>query len=269
MLGPLARTVEDLQLIFDVIAGPTEDRAPAWRLDLPPARATRLADFRIAAWLDDPSCPVSNDVSVALENVVGQIEGEGVAVDRSARPEIDFDVVRRVGLPLISSATSPGRTDEEFERFSKIVLDPDGADETLLMRARASVTFHRDWLLLTEERERVRRAWDAFFTRYDIMLCPVLIAPAFEHIHEGHLYSRTLTLDGQERPYADLIMWTSLIGMAYLPSTVVPVGWTDDGLPVGIQIVGPFLGDRSTLTVARHLERLTGGYRIPPMALLD
>ena len=269
VLGPLTRTVDDLQLIFDVIAGPTEDRAPAWRLELPPPRAGRLGDFRIAAWLDDPACPVSSDVTGALEEAVGRIEGEGVAVDRTARPDIDFDVVRRVGLPLISSATSPGRSDEEFDRFRQIVLDPSEADETLVMRAKASVTFHRDWLLLTEERERIRRAWDQFFTGFDIMLCPVLITPAFEHMHEGHLYTRTMTVDGQERPYADLVMWTSLIGMAYLPSTVVPVGWTDDGLPVGIQIVGPFLGDRSTLSVARHLERLTGGYRIPPMAQLD
>jgi len=269
VLGPLARTVDDLTLVFDVIAGPTADRAPGWRLELPPARATRLTDYRIAAWLDDPACPVSTVVATALEGAVRAIEAEGVAVDRSARPALDFDVVGRTGLPLISAATSPGRTDEEFETFRQMVLDPDGVDETLLRRARASATFHRDWLLLTEERERIRRIWHDFFARFDILLCPVLIVPAFEHIQEGNLYTRTLTVDGVERPYADLISWTALIGMAYLPSTVVPVGWTDGGLPVGMQIVGPFLGDRSTLTVARHIERLTGGYRIPPMAQLD
>lgn len=269
VLGPLARTVQDLTLVFDAIAGPTEDRRPGWRLELPPARATRIVDYRIAGWLDDPACPVSADVAAALEGAVRLVEADGVAVDRTARPALDFDVVARTGIPLVSSATSPGRTDDEFDAFRQMLLEPDGVDEILLRRARASAMFHRDWLLLTEERERIRRIWQDFFTRYDILLCPVLIVPAFEHIHEGNLYTRKLTVDGVERPYADLISWTVLIGMAYLPSTVVPVGWTDGGLPVGMQVVGPFLGDRSTLTVARHLERLTGGYRVPPLAQLD
>ena len=269
VIGPLTRSVEDLELIFSVIAGPTEDRASAWRLDLPGPWSTRIADYRIGAWLDEPSCPVSSEVAAVLDHAVSAIESEGVTVDRNARPDVDFDAVRRVGLPLIASATSPGRSDEEFDRFRQVVLDPSDVDETVLMRARASVTFHRDWLLLTEERERIRLAWASFFTSYDIMLCPVAIVPAFEHMHEGNLYTRRLTVDGQERPYADLIWWTSFIGMAYLPSTVVPVGFTANGLPVGIQVVGPFLADRSTLAVARHLERLLGGYRVPPMAQLD
>lgn len=269
VLGPLARSVEDLSLIFDVIAGPTEDRAPGWKLDLPAATADSLGGYRVAAWLDEASCPVSSDVAAALDGAVRAIEAEGVSVDRGARPDLDFDVVRTVGLPLISSATSPGRSDEEVERFKAIVLDPDGAEESLRMRAEASLTFHRDWLLLTERREQIRRLWDAFFTDVDILLCPVIVTAAFEHQHEGNLYTRRITIDGQERPYADLIWWTSLIGMAYLPSTVVPVGWTPDGLPVGIQVVSRFLGDRSTLDFASHLERLLGGYRVPPMAQLD
>lgn len=266
VLGPLARTVDDLELVFDVIAGPTPDRAPGWRLDLPPPRHDRFEDVRVAAWLDDPSCPVSSDVATALDGAVATIAADGPPVDRAARPDLDFDVVRRVGLPLIAAATSPGRTDDEFERFRQVVLDPAEVDETLLRRARSSVMFHRDWLLLTEERERIRQVWAEFFTRYDILLCPVLIIPAFEHQHDGNLYTRRLVVDGADRPYADLILWTSLIGMAYLPSTVVPVGWTDGGLPVGIQIVGPFLGDRSTLAFAREVERRTGGYRVPPLA---
>ncbi|MCP5030781.1 MAG: amidase [Actinomycetia bacterium] len=269
VLGPLARRVEDLELVFSLIAGPTEDRAPAWRLDLPPPKAANLGGYRIAAWLDESSCPVSSDVAASLNAAVGAIEGEGVGVDRAARPDLDFDVVRSVGLPLISAATSPGRTDEEFERFRQIIADPAEAAETMVMRARASAGFHRDWLLLTEQREQIRRQWAEFFTRFDICLCPVIIVPAFEHYQEGNLYSRRLIVDGQDRPYADLILWTSLIGMAYLPSTVVPVGLSPDGLPVGIQIVGPFLSDRSTLAVARHLEQLLGGYQVPPMAMLD
>ena len=105
-----------------------------------------------------------------------------------------------------------------------------------------------------------------FFDDFDVLLAPVAFIAAFEHQHEGTLYTRSLTVDGQTRPYSDLIVWTSQFGYVYLPSTVVPVGWTEDGLPVGIQVVGPYLGDRTTLEFARYLERLLGGYQVPPIA---
>jgi len=69
---------------------------------------------------------------------------------------------------------------------------------------------------------------------------------------------------GVERPYTDLMAWVSLATLTHLPATVVPVGFTASGLPVGIQIVGPHLEDRTTLAVARLLEELLGGFVPPP-----
>ena len=264
VFGPLARTVNDLELLFDVVNGPRQDAANGWSLDLPLARGDAKG-LRVASWLDDPDCPVSEDVSVVLEAAVSAIEADGVAVDRSARPDIAFNDVRRVGQPLISASTSPGRTEEELEALQEIISDP-SADETLRMRASASTMTHRDWLLLTERRDRNRKLWADFFTGFDVLLAPVAFVSAFEHQHEGNLYTRTLTVDGQVRPYADLIVWTSQFGYVYLPSTVVPVGLTSRGVPVGVQIVGPYLGDRTTLEFARYLEFLLGGYRVPPIA---
>ena len=264
VFGPLARTVEDLELLFDIVNGPRRDQDSGWRLDLPSARG-EAKGLRVASWLDDPDCPVSEDVSVVLQAAVDAIEADGVAVNRSARPGIAFNDVRTVGQPLISAATSPGRTDEELAALQEIVSDS-SADETLRMRAAASTMSHRDWLLLTEKRDRNRRVWANFFHEFDVLLAPVAFVGAFEHQHEGNLYTRTLTVDGQVRPYSDLIVWTSQFGYVYLPSTVVPVGLTKGGVPVGIQIVGPYLGDRTTLEFARYVEFLLGGYRVPPIA---
>ncbi|MGB5760275.1 MAG: amidase family protein, partial [Acidimicrobiales bacterium] len=169
---------------------------------------------------------------------------------------------------LISAATSPARTDEEYQRLRSLADDPDPEDPTLAMRARASTLSHRDWVLLTERREANRASWAEFFTDHDILLAPVSFTAAFHHQHDGNLYTRRLEVDGVERPYVDLIAWTSQFGYVYLPATVVPVGLTGDGLPVGLQIVGPYLGDRTTIEFARHVESLLGGYRVPPMARL-
>ena len=124
--------------------------------------------------------------------------------------------------------------------------------------------FHRDWLLLTERRELNRHKWTNFFRDFDVLLAPVAHVAAFPHTQEGTLYDRTLMVDGVERPYTELIMWTSQFGYVGLPSTVVPIGIAPRGVPVGIQVVGPHLGDRTTLAFARHLERLLGGYQVPP-----
>lgn len=272
VFGPLARRVEDLQVLLDVMAGPSPDRSSAWRLELPGPRHEKPADTRVAAWLDDPSCPVASEIAVLLERTAGLVEASGGAVDRSARPDVDFGSVWRTGLPLISAATTPARTAEEFAEQVARAHD-DTLDPLARMRAGASAIRHRDWLLLTEARERDRRAWARFFDDYDVLLCPVSVTPAFEHQHEGNLYTRRITVDGVERPYADLVAWTSLIGYVYLPSTVVPIGLTESGLPVGIQVVAPFLEDHTALATARWLEGLLldagiGGYQVPPAARL-
>lgn len=267
VFGPLARTVGDLELLLDVMAQPRPDHAPAWKLALPPPRHDELSDFRIAAWLDDPICPVASDIGGLLEGATSAIEAAGALVDRTARPDVRLQRVWDVGMPLISAATTPSRTEEQF---SKQLRDADdrSLDQQGRMRAQASVLRHRDWLLLTEQREADRRRWADFFTRYDVLLCPVAASPAFEHVHTGGLYSRTITIDGKARQYADLIAWTSFIGYVHLPSTVVPIGLTPNGLPVGIQVVAPFLEDRMALAIAREIEQLLGGTQVPPIAHL-
>ena len=268
VIGPIGRAVDDLELILDVIAGPRADLESAWRLELPVARATDPRSLRVGAHLTDPAVPVSDEVSAALEIAVHALQTDGVGVDADAWPEdLDFQDVNRVGLPLISAATSLGRSDRQFEEMRQIVLDPGDAPDTLRMRAAATALFHRDWHRLVEQREHNRHKWTRFFGDYDVLLAPVAHVAAFPHQSKGTLYDRTLTVDGVERPYTEVIMWTSQFGYVGLPSTVVPVAITPRGVPVGIQIVGPHLGDRTTLAFGRYLERLLGGYQVPPMAL--
>jgi len=267
VFGPLARSVGDLETLVDVMAAPRPDHAHAWRLDLPAPRHESIGDFRVAAWLDDPTCPVASDVGALLEAAAAAAEQAGAKVDRTARPGVDLGEVWEVGMPLISAATTPSRTDDEFAQ-QIAVADDATLSKQRRMRAQATVLRHRDWLLLAERREAHRRRWASFFGDYDVLLCPAAASAAFPHVHEGGLYTRNIEIDGSERPYADLIAWTSFIGYVHLPSTVVPIGLTPSGLPVGIQVVAPFMEDRTALRFAGHLESLLGGYQVPPMAQL-
>jgi amidase len=132
---------------------------------------------------------------------------------------------------------------------------------------RGTIMRHRDWIAVNERRELIRRRWSAWFADHDALLCPVTPVAA-QPMSDESLFSRTITVDGASRPANDLVLWPGLAGVACLPSTVVPVGRTASGLPVGVQVVGPYLGDRTSLKIAQRLGDLTGGYEAPPMARL-
>jgi amidase len=257
-----------------VLAGPGPADAVAWRLVLPPPRHERLRDYRVAAWLDDPAAPVDASVAAVLEQVAAAVEGAGARVDRAARPELDFAAAAALGRNLITAATAPAAGDESFARLCALAdelrassAEAPPASPAQLEALEAFTQRHRAWLRNDAARSRVRRAWADFFTRYDVLLCPVTLLPPIPHQQEGSFAERVVTVNGQLRPYPTLIDWTSLIGSAYLPVTVPPVGRTPDGLPVGVQVVAPYLEDRSALVVAREIAELGDGYVPPPLAL--
>jgi amidase len=252
VFGPIARSVDDLELLLGLLAGPNPDDVAAWRLELPPPRAIEIGDFRIAAWIDDPFSRVEPHVLDVLTNAVDRLEAAGARVDRERRPDLDPQRAAAVGGALISVATAISETDAEF------------AEAAAGGRALA----HRGWDVLHRERNGLRQRWAEFFTDVDILLCPVIPVPAFRHVQAavGSNWSNSVLADHADRPYRDLIGWSALIGSAYLPVTVPPIGRTDDGLPIGIQVVAPYLHDRTALAFARCMADVLGGYVPPPAA---
>ena len=233
VVGPMARDVADLQLALDILAGPDQNQATAWRLELPPARAKALSQFRIAAWLDDAAYPVEPDVGSVLEAAASALRRAGACMV-DVRPPTTLPDLVGLHMELLYPLMEP-----------------------------SSKTLHRDWLSANERREQLRAAMAEYFRDVDALLMPVAVVPAVEHDHSEPLAARKIRTTSGIRPYLDLLGWVGLATVAYLPATVVPVGRTAEGLPVGIQIVGPYLEDRTTLALAGHLEELLGGFAPP------
>jgi amidase len=252
VFGPIARSIDDLELLVGLLAGPNPDDAVGWRLELPPPRAVSLGDFRVAAWLDDPFCPVDPAVLDLLSATVDALERAGARIERERRPGIDPGEAALDGLRLISSATAISDTEAEH------------AADVAAGRALP----HRAWDIMQRERGAIRQRWAEFFGDIDILLCPVAPVPPFRHIHssEGSNWIHGTLADHGDRPYSDLIGWSALTGSVYLPVTVPPVGRTAEGLPVGIQVVAPYLHDRTALAFARCMVDVIGGYQPPPAA---
>ena len=129
---------------------------------------------------------------------------------------------------------------------------------------RAQAMHHRDWLKFNEERHRMRLAWAEFFRSYDLLLCPAAATTAFAHNQQGERWERMVMVNGKPQPSTTQMFWAGYSCNFYLPSTVGPIGLADDGLPVGIQIIGPQYGDYTCIAFASLLEREFQGFVEPP-----
>jgi amidase len=265
VVGPLARSAEDLAVALAAMAGPDAIEAAGWQLHLRPPKSRRLRDFKVALLLDTPEISVDREVQDRLLALADFLRRQKAKVDERARPAIDTAEAFRVYTRLLRAATSDRQTDAEFAKNLEIVrgLAPD--DDSYYARAmRAAVLPHRDWLAANEARHRMRRAWAEFFTSYDLLLCPVASTAAFPHDQQGERYDRTLPVNGRRVKVTDHLFWAGYSGAFFLPSTAAPCGFTPSGLPVGVQIVGPQYGDLTCLGFARLLEREFQAFVPPP-----
>ena len=264
VVGPLARSAGDLELAFGLMAGPVSPQSRAWRLALPAARAGRLADLRVAVWLDEAIAPVDRRVTDRIQAVADRLGRLGARVDDRARPGFDAAEYHRVYIRLLRGQTASRQPEEAFRRFLAQADASDPADDSYnAQNARASTQRHRDWAAADELRHRYRRQWDAFFRDWDVLLCPTAATPAFPHDHSDRSV-RTLEVDGRRVDFNGQLFWAGLTTTCFLPSTVAPAGLTPDGLPVGVQIAGAEFDDLTTLRVARLLADEIGGFVPPP-----
>jgi amidase len=265
VVGPLARSTDDLALALSVMAGPEEIEAAGWQLRLAPPRQKRLRDFKVALMLDAPGLAVDREVQDRLQALGDFLGRQKVKVDDRARPAIDPGEAFSVYTRLLRAATSDRQSDADFEQNAAIARRLAVSDQSYYARAtRAAVLSHRDWLAANETRHRMRRAWAEFFTKFDLLLCPVAGTAAFPHDQKGERYERTLVVNGKRVPVTDHLFWAGYSGAFYLPSTAAPCGFTPGGLPVGVQIVGPQYGDLTCLAFATQLEREFQAFVPPP-----
>jgi len=265
VLGPLARTPEDLDLALAVLAAPRPEDAVAWRIELPPPRHERLAGFRVAAWLADPAGPpIAAEVAGLLEAAVQRIAAAGARVDVAARPGFDVADSHRLYLRLLYGVLGGGFPDPVL-RGLEAALPTLAADDSsaFAQLVRGSVGSHRTWLRDDEARWRIRRSWAEWFRDFDVLLCPIMPIAAFPHDHSP-FEGRTIEVDGTRIPYIELLFWAGHAVLGGLPATVVPVGRTRSGLPVGMQVMAPWLEDRTAIRFAKQLEDILGGFVPPP-----
>ena len=264
VIGPLARSAADLEPALNVIAGPEEIEAGAVKIVLPPPRKQALRDFRIGFMLSDPVSDVAREVQDVLQGLVDFLGKKKAKISDKARPDIDLASVDRLFALLLAAATGGREPQEQFEANLKAAKALDASSDSHAARMlRGATLYHRDWQALNEERTRLRWKWHEWFKTYDLMLLPVFPLAPHLHMHDLPSDLRTYQVNGKTVMHAHLLFWAGLTGVAYLPATAAPAGYTKSGLPVGVQIVGPHYGDRTTIHFAKLLEQEFQGFVVP------
>jgi amidase len=257
--GPMARTATDLSLALELMSGPDRWNRAGWRLELPPPRATELSDFRVASWFEDDACKLDPEVAAALHGFVDRIEAAGCRVEREVTPGFTLAKVGQRFQALVTAAVSGEFSLGQLEHFALA----EGDDPVAVTRRYSSMR-HRQWLSHNEGRLQLRRRFESFFERYDILLLPVMPCVAIRHDHSEPIAARVVDTELGSRPYWELNQWMAPAGACYLPATVLPVAVAPSGLPVGIQVVGPYLHDHTTLAFAAAAELILGPCPTPP-----
>ncbi len=264
VVGPMARSADDLALALDVVSGADPFRAAGWKLDLSrPAKRT-LAEYSVALWPSHELAPVSVEVSDRVQQLGDRLAKLGARVSDTARPEIDVGHSFEVYAHMLNGVISAGFPDEIYEGMVKAADALEPGDRSLeAVMVRSTVQRHRDWVRMDHSRARLRKAWSRFFQEFDVLLCPISPVAAFPHDHSP-FPNRTLLVDGRERPYFEQVFWAGLITVAYLPSTVFPTGPSREGLPIGLQAVGAEFHDYTCIEFARLVTEELGGFTPPP-----
>lgn len=256
--GPMARTVDDLKLLWSVLSHRPEQA----RRDIKGAR--------IAIWNEEASWPLARDVKAGTERAGEALAKAGARVDH-AKPAIDgaelMDFYTLILTAIISADLPPPLLDSweaSREADKKIVAagGPDAVGAGFRLRATARA---RDIHAANIRQQAAKDKLADFFARYDAIVMPISMVPPFPHQQEAAFNDRLLDVDGAEVPYPFIINWISVATALHAPALAVQAGQTTAGLPVGVQVVGPWHGEDRLFDFAAAIEDGLGGFRRPPL----
>ncbi len=235
VVGPMARSAEDLAVALDVCSGPNSLMSPGWKLDLPAPSFTSLKGLRVALWPDEGLAPVDREIADRVQAVGENLAKLGATVSDKARPGFSVGMANETYMGILGGMLGMPGVELKFS----------------------------DYLGLHGMRGGLRVAWQQFFKEWDILLCPVTATAAFPQ-DQSDLNERTLTVNGEDRPYFEQVFWAGLATVSYLPSTVFPTGLSNSGLPIGLQALSAEFNDRATIEFTRLMAAEFGGFQAPP-----
>jgi amidase len=239
VLGPLARSAGDLETALNVLAGTDGMEAAGYRLELPAARHATLQDYRVLVLDHHPETLLDDEIKSALHGVAERAGKRGATVSYNSDLLPDLMKVVQTFVKIIGIAMARGNPNADVKASAF------------------------DWMDLMDEQFRIRKQWAALFRSFDVVLAPAFGTAAFTH--DDQAMTHPFLVNGKPVDYQTQGAFATMAGLGNLPVTVAPVGMTKAALPIGIQIIGPYLEDRTTISFAKLLAQEIGGFVPPPL----
>ena len=266
VVGPMTRYASDLAVSLDIIAGPDEAReGVGYRLALRPPRHTELVNFRVLVVDTHPLMPTNTAVRTAIGRMADHLSSVGVKVARSSALLPNLVDSARIFMKLLDAARSSRLSSEAFVEAQRKVGTLSANDHSLQAeRMRGTAVSHREWLAINAARQQLQQGWQELFQEFDVVVYPSAAVPAFLHEHSDPIETRHTDIDSKLYPYLDsFFVWADPATTCGLPATAVPIDKSPEGLPIGVQIIGGYLEDRTTIEFAALFEREFGGFIAP------
>jgi amidase len=258
VVGPIARSAADLRAALKILGGPANYDAKAWKWELPAPRATSLKKFRVGYVIDDLIAPPTPEMKALLEKTIAALDRAGAQLKPGWPAGLNIqallDCYQFHLFAFLFSVATPEQ--QESQRKANAALP--NAEPLPGMVPFAA------WQRQNLNRLAFRAQWQNYFNDVDVFLSPVAFTPAFPHDHSDPQVQRTIATSAGPRHYMDMLNWIAHATLTGCPATAAPIGLTPDGLPVGIQIMGPFWEDDTPIQFAELLSQELGGFRPPP-----
>lgn len=264
VVGPMARNSADLAMALELLAGAPPGEA--WTLNLPESRGRSLKDFRVAIWCG--SYPVDPAYHDAISIFGRALAAEGVSVVELDKAPFPLDGDEELYISMLFSVIGGELAGADLSDYDRAAATYP-ADSVAGQAARAIRSSTSDFFVLRERQAHHIARWAEWFGKFDILICPVSMTPAFPHQNkdgDGPIPSmaRTLTVGNRQVPYLENLLWSGVATLAHLPATARPLPEGVGDLPAGIQFIGPSYGDRTTLAFSVLCDEVFGTFTPPP-----
>jgi amidase len=258
VVGPMARNSEDLKLLWSV-------------LNRSPARARQdIKEARIAIWDEEPGFPLSKEIRDAVSRAATALGRAGAATERD-KPNIEGQAVMADYTEILAAIIGVDLPDEAVGAFQAMhasdveAVQKGNAPRDARFRLAATASF-RDMMHTVSRRDAMKGTLEDFFAAgFDAILMPISPVAAFPHLHEPGFNERMLSADGSQIPYPSMLNWIAPATFLHAPAIAVPAGRTPSGLPVGVQLVGPWHAEDRLFDFAAALEDQLGGFKPPEL----
>jgi amidase len=267
--GPIARSLADLRLAFSVIAGPCEQMWEVPPVPLEPAPVKDLRELRVA-WNDDFGVPVSSEIRSALGGLAEKLSQMGCKVERCNPPGFDFNRAMQAYGVLKQGAYSVRSTPMGLPRFFWRLVSSwmPVSNPTARGLVRGAGATLQDYAAALSQRDLFIAKMEQFLAEYDAFLCPVAMLPAYPHLPARNVLEQlraTVTVDGEPVPYIlATSVFTGIFNFTGNPVVVMPLARSQEGLPIGVQVVGRRWQEMKLLATAEALAEATPPFQAPP-----